>query len=259
MEQLLELLPYFTLFLTGVTVGCINTAAGGGSLLTLPIMIDFLGFDPHQANATNRLGIFASTFFATRGFASKGYPPNKYSISLGIAAFIGAILGAYISTEVPDDVLVKVISIVIIFASIAIIFNRNEEGGLTGVIETKGRKGLGIFLFFIFGIYGGFIQAGVGFLMIAALGLLHHYSLTKINSYKVLITCTFTIAALAVFIWKGNVLWMHGVALAAGTATGGWLMSRWSTTASGMKWIKPILVVMLIIMAVKLWFFPSGS
>ncbi len=258
MEQLPEFIPYIILFLTGVTAGCLNTVAGGGSLLTLPIMI-FIGLDPHQANATNRIGIFGSTFFATRGFASKGYPPNKYSLSLGIAALIGAMIGAYISTEVPEDILVKVISGVIVFASIAIIFNRNEESADAIINESKGRKGMGIALFFFFGVYGGFIQAGVGFLMIASLGLLHHYSLTKINSYKVLITCIFTVAALGIFIWKGNVMWIHGLALASGTATGGWLMSRWSTTSAGMKWVKPILVIMLIAMAINLWFFPPGS
>lgn len=113
---------------------------------------------------------------------------------------------------------------------------------------------IGIILFFFVGIYGGFIQAGIGFIMIAALTSVNRFSLVKTNSAKVFIALIYTSAALVVFIIEDVIDWPHGLALAAGNSTGGWVASRWSVK-KGDKWIKRFLIVAVSGMAIKLWFF----
>jgi len=113
---------------------------------------------------------------------------------------------------------------------------------------------IGVVSFFFVGIYGGFIQAGVGFIIIAALTNINGFSLVKTNALKVFIVLIYTVAALMVFIVQGQINWIYGGILAIGNSLGGWFASRWSVD-KGDKVIRRILVVAVIILAVKLWFF----
>ena len=113
---------------------------------------------------------------------------------------------------------------------------------------------MGVIVFFFIGIYGGFIQAGVGFLVIAALSIINNMNLVKINSAKVFVILIYLISSLAVFIYNDKVFWAWGFTLAIGNSLGGWIGSRWQVS-KGEVWIKRIMVIMVIAMAVKLWFF----
>ena len=101
---------------------------------------------------------------------------------------------------------------------------------------------MGIVSFFGVGLYGGFIQAGVGFIMIPLLTTINRFSLVKTNSVKVFVALTYSLSALAVFILEGVVNWGFGLTLALGTAIGGWIGSRWSV-AKGDVWIRRVLIV----------------
>ncbi len=115
-------------------------------------------------------------------------------------------------------------------------------------------QGISIFIFFFIGIYGGFIQAGTGFLIIAALTGVNRFSLVKTNSAKALVALVYTLSALAVFIIEDAINWYYALILAIGNGAGGWIASRWSVD-KGDTWIRGFLVVMVIILAIKLWFF----
>ena len=112
---------------------------------------------------------------------------------------------------------------------------------------------ISIFLFFFVGIWGGFIQAGVGFLIIMVLTSVNRFSLVKTNSAKVVIVLIYTSAALVVFILEGTINWGYGVLLAIGNSGGAWVASRWSVE-KGDRWVMLILVVAVVAMAIKLWF-----
>ena len=113
---------------------------------------------------------------------------------------------------------------------------------------------VGIITFFFIGIYGGFIQAGVGFLIIGALTGIHGFSLVKTNSIKMFVVLIYTIAALAVFIYEGKVNWLYGGILAIGNSTGAWFASRWSVK-KGDNVVKIFLAIAVIALAIKLWLF----
>ena len=112
---------------------------------------------------------------------------------------------------------------------------------------------LGIVAFFFVGIYGGFIQAGVGFIMLLFLSSINHYSLVKSNAIKVFVALIYSVAAVAIFSYNDAINWKYGLVLSIGNATGGWIMSRWSVN-KGDKFVKKALIIMVLAMAVKLWF-----
>ena len=226
--------------------------AGGGSLLSLPVLI-FLGLPPNVANATNRVAIVLQNIFAVRGFKSKGVSVYPFNLWLGISAFCGAIVGAFLAVDIDKEVFNRILAVVIVAVVVYMAINPLKN---INKPENMGKKATitSIIIFFFVGIYGGFIQAGVGYLMIMALTLVNGFSLVKTNSIKVFVALTYTLVALGIFIYYGIVNWEFGIPLAIGNATGGWLASRWSVN-KGDNWIRYIVCVTLPAFAIKLFFF----
>ena len=237
----------------GLVTGVINTLAGGGSLLTLPMLI-FLGLPPSVANGTNRIAILIQSIVTNVGFRSKGINTYPFSIYFGISATIGAILGAQLAVEIDGELFNKILAIIMLVVVAYLVFNRKTK--LEDVIERVSGKHLwtSIVLFFFVGIYGGFIQAGVGFLMLLVLSGVNRFSLVKSNALKIVITGIYTVFAVIIFVINDKVNWEYGLILAGGNAVGGWFASRWSVS-KGDGLVKIFLVIMVIIMAIKLWFF----
>lgn len=237
----------------GIVAGAINTLAGGGSLLTLPILI-FLGLPPNIANGTNRIAIISQNVFTTAGFKSKGVITFPFSIYLGISALFGSIIGAKIAVDIKGETFNKILAIIMVTVVIYMVF-KSKFKHLIEMEKTTGNSlWLSIFLFFFVGVYGGFIQAGVGFIMLLILSSVNNLSLVKSNAVKVTVALIYTISAVAVFAYNDKINWRVGLTLAIGTAIGGWFASRWSVK-KGDGLIRKFLIVMVIIMAIKLWFF----
>ncbi len=245
--KLLVLIP------VGIIAGFINTVAGGGSLLSLPVMI-FMGLPPAMANGTNRVAIFLQNISGIAGFKSKGVSVFPYSLWLGISALFGAIIGAKISVDLDDKTFNHIIALVMVGVVLLTVFNPNKK--VNGDDENLSPKAqvIGVISFFFVGIYGGFIQAGVGFIIMGSLSYINKLSLVKANSIKVFVVFVYTISALVVFILEKQINWLYGLTLASGNMAGAWIASRWSVE-KGDKWIKRFLVVMVTILAIKLWFY----
>ncbi len=243
---------YLLLVGVGFAVGFINTVAGGASLISLPVLI-FLGLPPAVANGTNRIAILFQTAIASAGFKSKGVSNYKFSFYLGIAATLGAIIGAYIAVDIKGETFNKILSIIMVVVVLLITFKPKAKGteflerldGKHRIISTIG--------FFFIGIYGGFINAGIGFIIILFLHYYNRLSLVKTNATKVTVVFLYTIAALSVFIINDKVDWLVGLVLAIGNGSGAWIASRYSVK-KGDGFVKVFLVVMVSIMAIKLWF-----
>ncbi|MFT6828916.1 MAG: putative membrane protein YfcA [Roseivirga sp.] len=248
----MEILNLLLLLVVGLVAGCLNTLAGGGSLLSLPVLI-FLGLPPNVANATNRVAIVLQNIFAVQGFKSKGVSVYPFNLWLGISAFCGAIVGAFLAVDIDEEVFNRILAVVIV--AVVIYMGINPLKNINKP-ENMGKKATitSIIIFFFVGIYGGFIQAGVGYLMIMALTLVNGFSLVKTNSIKVFVALTYTLVALGIFIYYGIVNWEFGIPLAIGNATGGWLASRWSVN-KGDNWIRYIVMVTASAFAIKLFFF----
>ena len=245
-----NLLHTVLLFGTGICAGFINTVAAGGSLLALPMLI-FLTSDPILANGTNRIAIFFQNVSAIIGFRRKGVSNFRYGILLAIPAVIGAGIGARIAIGT-DAALFQFILAAVMLIMLALTL-LNPTARLKDRIENSGTvsKVIAMVVFFFIGIYGGFIQAGVGLLVITALRLLTGINLVQTNAIKVLIILAYTVLALGIFIMNKQVDWTLGVTLALGNATGAWLGSHWAVE-KGDKWIKVVLVVTVLVFATNL-------
>ena len=243
---------YFLLIFVGFIAGIINILAGGGSLLTL-LMLIFLGLPPHIANGTNRIAIIIQNIFAVKGFQSKGINTYPFSIYLAIPATIGAIIGAFAGVKIDGELFNKILGIIMVIIVAYMVFKPSEISNKTLERITGKHFWLSIVVFFMIGLYGGFIQAGVGFIILLALSSINHISLVKSNAIKVFVALVYTLAAVGVFAYNDSINWMYGLILSFGNASGGWIMSRWSVD-KGDEFIKKVLIIMVLAMAIKLWF-----
>lgn len=237
----------------GIIAGAINIVAGGGSLLTLPMLI-FLGLPPNVANGTNRIAIIIQNIFAVSGFKSKGVSSFPYSIYLAISATLGAILGALWAVDIKGELFNKILAVIMVIIVIYMVIKRRTSTEELVERLTGRHFWLGIIAFFFVGIYGGFIQAGVGFIMLLFLSGINRFSLVKSNAIKVFVALIYSISAVAVFAYNDMINWKYGLVLSMGNAAGGWFMSRWSVK-KGDGLVKIFLIIMVTAMAVKLWFF----
>lgn len=238
----------------GFISGFINTVAGGGSLITLPVLI-FMGMPGAVANGTNRVAILAQNIFAVGGFNSKGIKlPFPYSLYLGLASLVGGYLGATLAIDLDDDLFNRILAVIMILVVLSIVFESRKKKEIREERLSVKHQALGILAFFFLGIYGGFIQAGIGFLVIAVLTNINHFNLVKTNYVKVFAAIVYTGIAVLVFALEGKIMWVEGLILAVGQGFGGWYASRWSVD-KGEVWIKRVMIITVSILAVRLWFF----
>ncbi len=253
MEITITLQEVLMLIGVGFIAGIINTLAGGGSLLTVPLLI-FMGLPGGIANATNRVAILIQNIFGIGGFKSKGVSSFKYSGLLAIAAASGAAIGAKLAVDISDELFNKILAVVMIMVVIMTVLKPFGKSSGTEENMSVRRQVIGFVVFFFLGIYGGFIQAGIGFLIIASLTAINGFSLVKTNAIKLFVAFTYTLMSVIIFALEGKIDWQYGLTLSIGNSVGAWLSSRWSVKA-GDKYIRWFLFVAVTGLAIKLWFF----
>ncbi len=244
---------YVLLVGVGFVVGFINTVAGGASLISLPVLI-FLGLPPAVANGTNRVAIVLQNATAIAGFKSKGVSTFPFNLYLGVAAFFGSILGASIAVDIKGETFNRILAIIMVAVVLLIVLKPKVKLADLQERITGKYLWLGCLAFFFMGIYGGFINAGIGFVIMLYLNVVHRMNLVRVNATKVAVVFIYTLAALGVFIFHDKVIWKVGAVLAVGNMAGAWFSSRISVS-KGDNYIKVFLIVMVLAMAVRLWFF----
>ncbi|MBO8168561.1 MAG: sulfite exporter TauE/SafE family protein [Thermoanaerobacteraceae bacterium] len=237
-------------FAAGIAAGFLNTVAGGGSLLTMPMLI-FLGLPSAVANGTNRIALMVQNIVAVTNFRRKGFFDWQLGLMLAVPAVLGSIVGANIAIQLPDRIFNKILAVVMMVVLTLILWQPQKRLSAHAENLTVKRKIIAVITFFFVGMYGGFIQAGVGFIIIASLTVITGMSLVKINSIKVFVVLIYMLSSLAVFIINGQINWLLGLTLALGNGTGAWLGSNFAV-AKGDKWIRVILFVAVTLMAAKL-------
>ncbi len=244
---------YLILFAVGGIAGTLNVVAGGGSLLSLPVLV-FLGLPATVANGTNRVAIFAQNLGAVWGFHRRRILDWRWLELTALPAIVGALIGAWAAVRIGDPTFQRVLASVMLLVTVWTVWDPLEKrsvGDKLRLLESGfGRVAL-VLGFLAVGAYGGFIQAGVGFIILAvttSAGL----DLVRGNALKVLIVLTFTVPALILFAASGKVDWGLGIALAGGNFLGGQLGVH-LTVLKGHRWIKRVVVVTVIAFAVRLW------
>ena len=240
------------LFLVGLVAGTLNVIAGGGSLISLPVMI-FLGLPPTVANGTNRVAILIQNIGASWSFHRRGLISKEWLLLAVPPALVGAALGTFAAVHIGELAFQRILAVILVAAAAWTIWRPIElKEDSQAELPTGTRRWLYIAAFFLIGIYGGFIQAGIGFLLLAitsAAGL----NLIKGNALKVTLVLTFMPLSLLLFALNGKVEWAMGLALAAGNFLGG-LTGVHLQVLKGHKWVRAVVTVTIVIFAARLLF-----
>ena len=248
----MEFWQIIVLALTGIIAGWLNVMAGGGSLLTVPVML-FMDLPGPVANGTNRIAILAQNITAVYAFFRKGFSDFRLSMTLSLAASVGAAGGAMLGVKLEGVWFERVLALVMV----AVMLIMAMGNGKAKVKETDGepkRLLLGHLCMVGAGFWGGFIQIGVGFILMPILHKVMGLDLVRVNMYKVFVVLIYTIVALAIFASQLELMWWAGIGLAVGNSIGGWYGAH-TTVNRGEVWIKRVMYVALSVFIVKLLFF----
>jgi uncharacterized membrane protein YfcA len=237
----------------GLAAGIINTLAGGGSLLTLPILI-FAGLPAQVANGTNRVPILMQNVFAVTRFSRGKVKMARPALRLAVPAVLGALAGSVAASLLGGETFRRVLAGVLLLVLVPVFLNPKRR--LAGAGSEEGSvTPLSMALFVGVGFYGGFVQAGVGFLVLGVTVLACGYDLVRSNAIKVLVILIYTAAVVPVFLWHGLIAWGPAIAMTVGQSAGGWIGARLAISR-GVPLIRVVLVVMSVLAAAKLLLFP---
>tara|TARA_R110002095_G_scaffold105882_8_gene92653 strand:+ start:1482 stop:2273 length:792 start_codon:yes stop_codon:yes gene_type:complete len=258
------------LFLAGVGIiaGILNVLAGGGSLIVMPTMV-FLGIPGAVANGTIRVAILGQNVTAIVGFRNKGFSDFRLSLSLALCALPGTFLGAFLGAKLNNVWFNRVLAIVMLGVLVSMILGKRKKKPTQAAPEKtsteENHSGLetpaaqnpnslaGHLMMVLAGFYGGFIQAGIGFILIAIMNSVMKIDLLRTNMHKVFIVAIYTVAAIGIFAWQGKIDWITGLTLMIGMSIGGWIGSNLAVK-KGEPFIRAVLYTAIVCMSIKLLF-----
>ncbi|MCX7696289.1 MAG: sulfite exporter TauE/SafE family protein [Bacteroidales bacterium] len=229
------------LIVVGMVVSFVNTIAGSGSFLSLPVLM-MLGLSPQEANATNRLGIFFQTLVGVIGYDRAQQLDRKLSLRYGLVVIPGAILGSFLIIKVPEHLLNALLAAFMLFFAFLSVY-KPDFGKGEGTLKPHFIHDI---LFFLMGVYGGAIQAGVGIFFLFGATLLLKMPLFKANALKLVLTFLFTPFSILIFMWNHQIDWLYGLFLAVGSVLGAWFSVRISLN-KGEKFFRWFLFAILVI------------
>ena len=237
------------LFAVGFLAAVLNVIAAGGSFLTLPLLL-FLGLPATVANGTNRVGVLAQNISAVFGFHRHRILPVRWALSVSVPTVAGAALGVWAALNVPELAFRRILSVVMLAVALGTLLHKSFGSADRSDIRQPWHWST-VIGFFLMGVYGGFLQAGVGFLALA-LTSVAGFDLVRGNAVKVFTVMLLTIVSLTVFAGTGNVDWSAGLALGLGNVLGAFVGVRLAVL-KGHKWLEPLVTVTIVAFAILLW------
>jgi len=218
------MMQYLALFAVGAMVAFINSIAAGGSTLSIPLMI-LLGIPPTLANGTNRVGILIGNMSSVVNLRKHGYLDSRMYKRLLPSTLVGALLGTVFAVQVNDRVFTLLLAGVIIAVSILSRLGTDPLGPPPTQPPTS--AGWKTHLAFAFlGVYGSFLQVGIGFLQIFTLRRYTGYDLVRVNALKNALTTSFLLISALGFALSGKIIWGLAISMSCGAAIGGVLGSK---------------------------------
>lgn len=238
--------------MAGIGTGIINTLAGSGSLITLPIFVFVCGLPAPIANGTNRIGVLLQSAVGVGTYYKSGKANFDGAVWLVVPTVTGAIVGSMIAVELDAETMNWVLGALLAFMLVVLLIKPSRWIHELPVDSARTKHPLSLLAFFAIGVYGGFIQAGVGIFLLAGLVLISRYSLSSGNGMKLLIVLLFCIPSLAVFMYNDQVHIGYGLAMAVFQSIGAWIAVKWVVKFKQADvWIHRLLIGIVAAAAVK--------
>ena len=249
----MDVLIYPLLVLAGFAAGFINTLAGAGSVITLAVL-NLAGLSLPVANGTNRVAILLQTALAVGRFKKQGKLEVRPHLGIILPAIIGGIIGALIAGQVSSIVLRRSIGVCMALTLFPLVLRPTRWLQGNPEREKKGAGPLQMVSFFLIGIYGGYVQLGVGVFLLTALVLAAGLDLVRGNALKLLIAFCYTVPALTIFVMNDLVRWDLGLTLGCGNMLGAWVATH-EAARRGAPFIRWLLIVVVIVSSIRYLFF----
>ncbi len=243
----MTLLEALALLAIGTVAGFINVLSAGGSMLTLPLLM-FLGLPAQEANGTNRVSIVLQSLSAVTSFFRAGARHVALSLRLSVPAVVGSLIGAWLALKTGDALFEAIL--IAVMAGSAVLMLLPQPRLATRPLTAERLTPAVTLAMFAIGLYGGFIQVGVGVLFLVVLYRMLKIDLAQVNVFKVLIILVYTLPALALFLVTDQVRWGYGLVLAAGSMLGAWLAVKVNMSPRGafvVKWLTVAVIVAIIL------------
>jgi len=239
------LIEIITLIIAGLLVGFINTLAGGGSIISLSVLM-MLGLPAPIANGTNRIAIIIQTLTATTSFKQQKVLETRKAIYLSIPAILGSLIGAWFAVDIREDIFEKAIGVVMLIMLVFILYKPQKYIYGRADISEKPLNWKTYVIFFFIGIYGGFLHMGVGYFLLAGIVGMAGFDLIKANAIKVFVVLAYAPFTLFIFLWYDQVNWKYGLILAIGAVIGALVASRLAVTR-GVNFVKWVIVIVILL------------
>lgn len=242
------------------TAGLINSIAGGGTLVSFPVLV-WLGRDPVLANATSTVALWPASLAGLFGFRRELKGSLRWVLLLGAPSLAGGVLGAFLLLRTPSETFARIIPYLILFATLLMtvqepLSKRLGRAAVEGTQPSRAWWAGAIIFQFLVGIYGGYFGAGIGILMLAALGLLGFADIHRMNGLKNFFAiCINGIAALY-FIASGAVNWVDVLVMSIAAIAGGYSGARLAYRL-GRRFVRTAVITTGFLMAAALYFFPA--
>lgn len=245
----MDILSWILLLAGGVAAGAINTMAGGGTLLTFPLLV-LVGLPPNVANGTNRIAVFVQSVVATRTFHRRGMSGVSLGAKLLPAGLVGAAAGTYLATITDPDLFRQIFGLAMLpLAALILLRKKPSDKARQDGAQSKPL----LVAYFFVGLYAGFIQAGVGMLALAALSMFGGLGLIQANAVKVLTISAFAAISIGIFALADDIAWGHGLVLSIATGLGGFLGTI-AVIRQGDRLIRLVFLVAAIGLSIRMIF-----
>lgn len=241
------------LLTSGIAAGFINTIAGGGGLFTLAALL-FMGIPADLANGTNRVSVAIQSLEGVRGFHQHDVLDTRAIIPLLLPTLSGSLIGSVAASWMPVALLKPLLLTTMVAMALLMLFKPSvmtPEAGVQPLRLAESKAGWAAL--FGAGLYGGFIQGGVGFLLLAGLVGVLRYNLVAANALKLVCTAIFGAVALTVFALRGQVLWVPGLIISVGTLIGVHVSVKFAVKAKH-ETLRHVLLVTVIGVCVAAYF-----
>lgn len=234
----MSIIEIIALIVSGALVGFINTLAGGGSIISLSVLM-MLGLPATVANGTNRIAIAVQNLTAVSSFKQQKVLEVKKGILLAIPAIAGSIIGAWVAADINELIFERAVGVVMLLMLVFILYKPQSWIKERTELSSKKITFWQVLIFFLIGIYGGFIQLGVGYFLLAGIVLGAGYELVKANAIKVLIVLLYTPFTLLIFVLNDQVNWAYGLVMTIGNVAGAFIASRMAVKkgAAFVRWV----------------------
>jgi uncharacterized membrane protein YfcA len=246
-----EIKTVLLIFITGLATGFFDSVIGAGGLVSVPVLV-FLGLPPQVAIATDRFGTIGQNFTAFLKFQKAKKIVWKYVLILAIISLLGSLIGANILINIDPKVLQKVVGVLLVILLPLIFLKQNV--GLQQIKTSKSKKIIGLIIYFLIMIFGGFFGQGTGPLIFYTLTYFLGLTMIEVLATGVIPWFVLALSSLGIFALNGIIDYKSGIILLIGMAVGGYAGARFAVQ-KGDIWIKRLFAAFVIVAGIKLLFF----